>query len=171
MKICKKVIMIDAGTVLFESKDGYGTVLGQMKAEMDEFGSTLGRESLETEDLPPVCRDCDLFMDFSTPGRYRYISCKVEDAGDTGRRTQDGEPIRRYAVSFMEGSATLWPRTVLLLLIAALLLRLFILLPSYLSIPLSIASVLYIIYVWLKPSRYSQKVVEKLKEVTRAKHT
>ena len=36
-----KVQMMDAGMTLFETKEGFGNTLGQVKAEMEEYGKVL----------------------------------------------------------------------------------------------------------------------------------
>ncbi len=81
----KKVQMMDAGTALFEMEGGFGTALGQIRAELKEFGKV----SDDGEDI---------VLDFSTAWRKRFISCHLESAGENGDR-------HKYAAVFKEGSA------------------------------------------------------------------
>ena len=100
--IHKNVQMMDAGCVLFQTEKPYGIVLGGVKREMEKFGKVLRKTEFNPEDLPETTGDCDLFLDWSAWHRLRCIACKVEDAGIVGK-TDEGEEIHRYAVSFKEG--------------------------------------------------------------------
>ena len=134
-KFDEKILMMDAGTALFSGKDGFGSAIGTVKAEMDVYGTTLRAHEFRQEDLPRTTKECDLFLDCSTLWRKRCISCKVEDAGDTGLRTADGEPVRRYAAVFKEGNrSTVLRRAVYALACAALMACMF---PKVLPGPVS----------------------------------
>jgi len=100
-KIDTDTIMMDAGVALFTSRGSFGTVMGQTRAELAEYGNVLGHE-----DVPQWKEDFDLMLDFSSALRKRYITCKVEDAGDTGTVSEQGEPLRRYAVTLKEGDGS-----------------------------------------------------------------
>ena len=87
-----KVQMMDAGMTLFETKEGFGNTLGQVKAEMEEYGKVLKANELEGVALPESTGDYDLFMNWSTIWRVRYISCHLESAG---LEEKDGKTERR----------------------------------------------------------------------------
>lgn len=80
----KKIQMMDAGTALFEMEGGFGTALGQIRAELREFGKVYDEDE-------------DLVLDFSTIWRKRIIRCHLEGAGENGE-------LHRYAAVFKEGS-------------------------------------------------------------------
>ena len=101
--IDSKVKMMDAGMRLFETEKPYGTVLGGIKTEMAKYGKVLRTNELEGETLPGASVGCDLLLDRSTKYKVKYITCTLEDAGQTGT-TPDGEPVRRYAASLKEGN-------------------------------------------------------------------
>lgn len=82
----KKVQMMDAGTALFEMEGGFGTALGQIRAELREFGKVYDDGE-------------DMVLDFSTIWRKRIIRCRLEGAGENG-------DLHRYAAVFMEGSSS-----------------------------------------------------------------
>ncbi len=161
-KLNRKAQMMDAGTALFESKDGYGSVLGQVKAELKEFGSIGTPDDLPEGAVPPSTAEFDLFLDYSTPWRYRYISCRVEDAGDTGRTTDDGEPIRRYAITFKEGNRSTWLRILVHLIIMAAFLAGVILSGQWHLTLLAVVLGLFTFYQLLVPSKKAQQTVRLL---------
>ena len=154
--------MMDAGTALFESKDGYGSVLGQIKAELKEFGVLSTPEDFPTEAMPPSTAEYDLFLDYSTCWRNRYISCRIEDAGDTGRTTDIGEPIRRYAISFKEGNRSTGFRILIHVLIMAALLAGVILSGQWYLTLLAVLLGLLTFYQLLVPSKKAQHTVQLL---------
>ena len=80
-----KVQMMDAGMTLFESEQNYGNALGQVKAELEVYGNVLKPCELADAALPESTGDCDLFLDWSTFWRVRYISCHLESAGEIQR--------------------------------------------------------------------------------------
>lgn len=104
LAIHRNAKMLDAGTAYFVSNKGYGTVLGQVKAEMEEYGRVYKYTEFSAEQLPVSYRGCELILDFSTLWRNRYILCKLEDSGKIGDTT-DGE-IRRYSAVFIEGDSS-----------------------------------------------------------------
>lgn len=183
-KFDDKVQMMDAGTALFPAKDGFGSAIGAVKAEMDVYGRTLRAREFRPEDLPRTTKECDLFLDYSTLWRKRYISCKVEDAGDTGLRTADGEPVRRYAAIFKEGNANSFLRHLThILLGVGLLVCMF---PGALPGPLSrqvqalsatmeavriVAGILLlfiVFYSWMLPSRDARHIVSQMQQALRS---
>jgi len=106
--IDRKVKMMDAGTALFTIDGGLGTALGQVKAEMAVYGKAYRAGELEKEDLPEMVEDWDLFLDYSTAWRNRYLVCKVDAVGMSDA-TGAGNPelgANRYAASFSEGNSS-----------------------------------------------------------------
>lgn len=81
-----KVQMLDAGMILFEAKSDFGDTLGQVKAEMEVYGKVLKPADLSEAELPESTGECDLFLDWSSIWRVRYISCHLEsaDGGESG---------------------------------------------------------------------------------------
>lgn len=99
----KRVQMMDAGMRLFQTEKPFGTVLGGIKTEMAKYGAVLRANETDPSMFPEAMGDYDLFLDWSSATKYRYISCKLEDAGEIGA-TDEGEPIHRYAVMLKEGN-------------------------------------------------------------------
>lgn len=99
----KNVHMMNAGMRLFETEKPFGTVLGGIKTEMAQFGKVSRTNEIDRNALPVATADCDLFLDRSTKLKYKYLSCKLEDAGTVGK-TEEGEDIHRYAASLKEGN-------------------------------------------------------------------
>lgn len=95
--------MMDAGMRLFQTEKPFGTVLGGIKTEMAKYGAVLRANETDPSMFPETIGDYDLFLDWSSATKYRYISCKLEDAGEIGA-TDEGEPIHRYAVMLKEGN-------------------------------------------------------------------
>ena len=161
----RKVQMMDAGTGLFETAKPFGTVLGGLKVELEKYGKVLRAQEIDPVDLPETTGACDLFLDWSTPLRKRYIACRLEDAGGAGK-TGEGEEIRRYAASFKEGNRNTPLRKICILLIA----HIFFIggIVDGLDIPRVITSIagvalgLLVMYLWLKPSTLAQKQVRRL---------
>lgn len=159
----KEVKMMDAGTALFHTEKPYGTVAGGVKVELQKYGKVLRMQEINPQELPDTAGECDYFLDWSTPLRKRYIACKVDDAGTVGK-TEEGEEVHRYAVSFKEGH-----RDTLLRRISTLLLAHFFFIgglvripgiPYALTLPVGIAAGLYIMFLWLRPSRRAKQVVD-----------
>lgn len=101
--IDKRAQMMDAGMRLFQTEKPFGTVLGGINTEMAKYGKVLRANETDPSQLPDTTGDCDLFLDWSSAFKNRYISCKLEDAGMVGT-TAEGEPVRRYAVTLKEGN-------------------------------------------------------------------
>ena len=110
--IDRKVQMMDAGMVLFQTEKPFGTVLGGIKTELLKYGKVLRRNEFNESELPETTGECDLFLDWSAPLRKRYISVRLEDAGTVGK-TEDGEDIHRYAACLKEGNRCTATRLVL----------------------------------------------------------
>lgn len=173
-----KIQMMDAGTALFTGKDGFGSAIGTVKAEMEVYGKTLRPGEFRPEDLPAAVRDCDLLMDSRTGWRRRIIACKVEDAGSTGKRTEDGKEIRRYAAVFKEGHCGTGLRGAVHGILCAVLLAFMVpgFLPGVLSeriaalpaaagafrILAGILLLLVTLYSWMAPSRNAPHVVNQI---------
>ena len=119
-KFDRKAQMMDAGTAFFEAKEGYGSILGEIKAEMEVYGKVLKISEIDNKELPFTTKECDLFLDFSNAFRHRYISCLLMDAGDTGKITDKGEHIRRYAAVFKEGNTSSGLRNMFIIIIIAI---------------------------------------------------
>ena len=119
--IDKKVQMMDAGMVLFTSEKPFGTVLGGIKAELTKLGKVKRANEISPDELPDTTGECDLFVDWSTPLRWRAISCRLEDAGLVGTNA-DGEETRRYALCVKEGNKNRKGKVLVTLLLAVILL-------------------------------------------------
>ena len=164
----RKVLMMDAGTALFTGAAGFGDAIGRVKAEMDVFGKTRHVADLRPEDLPAAVRDCDLFLDASTPWRIRYIACKVEDAGSTGRTDAGDREIRRYAAVFTEGNKSSVLRNAAFLLAAFSILAGIALLPyPWYSDVAGAVLVLVVLLAALRPSRNALLTVRHIQETLR----
>lgn len=108
----KRVQMMDAGMRLFQTEKPFGTVLGGIKTEMAKYGNVQRANEIDPTRLPDSTGETDLFLDWSSATKYRYISCKLEDAGSVGAN-DDGEPVHRYAVLLKEGNRNKPMNTVL----------------------------------------------------------
>jgi len=108
----KKIQMLDAGTSIFLSTLPYGSAIGALKDELSLYGKVYGNPS--QEDLPKGVYPCDFFLDYSTPWRRRYISCRLESDGEvcsylgadsriTTEPTPGSVPLYRYAAVFNQG--------------------------------------------------------------------
>lgn len=145
----RKVLMMDAGTALFEMEGGFGTALGQVKAELREFG----RVSEDGEDLV-----------LTLPGIWneRRVICHLEGAGDEGE-------LHKYAAVFKEGSrnsllGNIVHGTCAVVLAAALVLPRF-LFPEAACFALSAActaGLLATAYSWVRPDMVPADTVRKL---------
>lgn len=184
IKIDRKAQMMDAGTALFESEKGFGTSLGQVKAEMKTFGKVydvtddpseianggkFNENMVSLHDLPVSTSDCDLFLDFSTIWRKRYISCKFEDAGTTGKYTSDGEEIRRYAATFKEGnrSSHLRAGTHIVLILFMIIAMISGTAKGAICITAGILLILFVVFDWMTPSKDSQHAVKHIEAAIR----
>ena len=155
--------MMDAGTALFESKDGLGTALGQVRAEMREFGEVFETSEVGVENLPHSTDKADFVLDISSSWRNRYVSCLVQDAGDTGRKTPDGEPVRLYAAVFKEGNkGTYFRDAVYVVVLLYLFVDLFCFTYQLFSTVCGIALILIVTFSWICPSRTAQRTVKEI---------
>lgn len=158
----RKVQMMDAGMVLFETEKPFGTVLGGLKTELGKHGRVLTGNEMKAEELPGSTGECDLFLDWSVATRRRYISCRLEDAGAAGQ-TANGEPVRRYAVSFKEGDRNRRCRIIAAQVLAAAFFILGIIgikgIPGIFTIIAGIALAFVTEYVLLSPSKKAQDVI------------
>ena len=140
----KDLQMMDAGSVLIETGEGFGSVIGCVKAELAEYGEV-------------KATDFGFSMDFSNSWRRRRISCTVEDAGSTGRTDSEDREIRRYAVTFKEGNASGWLRKVFFaVLLAALAILTF-------RCVFALAGFLLAAYWSIIPASSSRHVLDKIK--------
>ena len=157
-KFDRKAQMMDAGTAFFEAKEGYGSILGEIKAEMEVYGKVLKISEIDNKELPFTTKECDLFLDFSNAFRHRYISCLLMDAGDTGKITDKGEHIRRYAAVFKEGNTSSGLRNMFIIIIIAI----FTAIGVY-------GFMQY--YCWIVPSSAAQETVKSLKQKIEKSHS
>lgn len=166
---------MDAGMVMFRSKLGFGQAIGQVKAEMQEYGKVYTAADLAETAVPESTGDFDLFLVWSAAWRVRYISCRAESAGEGAVRNADGceptdagESIHRYAVTFREGNRSTPLRgAAMTLCIAILILCIF----KAGSIILAAADIILIGYVcfrWITPSHKARSVVRNLMERVKA---
>lgn len=151
-----KVQMMDAGMTLFSTEDNFGNTLGQVKAEMEEYGKVLKNNDLEGVSLPESTGDFDLFLEWSTVWRVRYISCHLESAGE---QVEDGKTVYRYAATFKEGNRSSAFRGIVMgaLLIFSIADAVFA--PGLLNTLLGIVLAGIVAYLWILPSRKAQKTV------------
>lgn len=160
-KLNTKLLMMDAGMRLFESNDNFGSTIGQVKAEMEVYGNVLKTSELDNITLPATTGECDLFLNWSSLWRTRYISCHVESAGDFER---DGEAVHRYAASFREGNASTLFRDTIMFIIIALSISAMIFGHSVFITLAAIAAILATGYFWIMPSSKASRIVEKIME-------
>ncbi len=168
--IDKKVQMMDAGMVLFTSEKPFGTVLGGIKAEMTKLGDVKRANEISPEDLPDTTGECDLFVDWSTPLRWRAISCRLEDAGLVGHNP-DGEEIRRYALCLKEGNKNRKCKVAVVLLFAVIFFILGIYgigsVPGIFTIALGLIASAATVILCLQSSVKAQKTVRNILDVAR----
>lgn len=171
--IDKKVQMMDAGMMLFTSEKPFGTVLGGIKTEMAKYGDVKRFNEISSDSVPDTTGECDLFLDWSTPFRWRAISCKLEDAGEADRN-ENGDEVRRYAASFKEGNKNRGFKVVLILTLAAAVIVLGLVgldgVPGIFTVAASIVVAATLLVFCLRPSPKAQKAVRDLMDiVSRAK--
>ena len=154
--MAKDIQMMDAGSALFEMKGGFGTAMGQIKAEMSEFGKV-------------TTNDDEMVLEFSGLWRHARISCQVEDAS-VSRKADDGEEIRMYAAVFKEGSRNTRFRTmvhslaVLALIASQVIIRLaWPGLSNFVLSTFTIVVILTLLYNLTIPGKRSVQVTKKLK--------
>lgn len=166
--IDKRVQMMDAGMVLFTSEKPFGTVLGGIKAEMSRYGVVRRANEISNGDVPDTTGECDLFVDWSTPFRWRAISCRLEDAGYAGRN-DDGEEIRRYAASFKEGNRNRGVKVTLLIVFAVAVIVSGLLCPDgsagIFTFAVSVALSAALLIFGLRPSVKAQRAVKNLMSI------
>ncbi len=155
-KFDTKVQMMDAGMTLFETEENYGNTLGQVKAELEVYGKVLRPSELSEAILPDSTGDCDLFLDWSSAWRKRYISCHLESAGETEKY---GKTIYRYAASFKEGNrSTILRGAVMLMFLLTMLTEIFFG-SSLLSKIQGLVCAGLTAWLWILPSRKAQNLV------------
>ncbi|MGM9741049.1 MAG: hypothetical protein ACI3ZP_10640 [Candidatus Cryptobacteroides sp.] len=154
-----RVQMMDAGMKLFETENGFGTCIGQVKANLKEYGKVLESKDLTGIALPGSTGDCDLFADRTNLWRKKYISCKVEYAGE---REEDGKIIYRYASSFKEGNKSTVLRGMTMIVLMLLSVTGAIWFNSFLSYTAGIVIILVTAYFWIMPSSEAVRTVRKI---------
>jgi len=168
--IDKKVQMMDAGMVLFTSEKPFGTVLGGIKAELAKLGDVKRSNEISQEDLPDTTGECDMFVDWSSPLRWRAISCRLEDAGLVGTNA-DGEETRRYALCLNEGNKNRKRKVVAVLLLAVIFIILAVFgtdaVPGIFTVPIGVLLAACVVIFSLRPSVKAQKAVRKILDVAR----
>lgn len=157
-KIDKGVLMMDAGTALFESSESFGSTLGQLRAEMSVFGGkTFVEKDFGTMDIPSSYGD--IFLDYSTPWRTRYISCRLESVEDDGKAPREGD-VHRYAATFKEGNKSTGLRgfsylfCVIMILFGCLVGEY-----GYIFILPMLVGAVGLVLSWLRPSTVAQQTV------------
>ena len=168
--IDKKVQMMDAGMVLFTSEKPFGTVLGGIKAEMTKLGDVKRANEIAPNGIPDTTGDCDLFLNWSTPLRWRAISCRLEDAELVGHNSE-GEEIRRYALCLKEGNKNRKGKVAIVLVLALAFIVLgtfgFHTVPGIITIPVSLALAAIVVILGLRPSVKAQIAVRNLLRTAR----
>ena len=166
--IDKKVQMMDAGMTLFTIAKPFGTVLGGIKTEMSKYGDVKRPNEISADSVPDTTGVWDLFLDWSTPFRWRAISCRLEDAGSAGRN-EDGEEIRRYAASFKEGNKNRGLKVALILALAAAVIVLGAVgldgVPGIFTIAASVVVAGFLLVFGLRPSTKAQDAVVNLMDI------
>ncbi len=168
-----KTQMMDAGMTLFTSEKPFGTVLGGIKMEMSKYGAVRRANEISAEEIPDTTGECDLFVDWSTPLRWRAISCRLEDAGPAGTNAEGAE-LRRYAASFKEGNKNRVAKVVIVLALAAALVALGVIgvkgVPGIFTVLAGIAAAAALVILGLRPSVKAQQAIKDLMEtVSKAK--
>ncbi len=168
--IDRKVQMMDAGMVLFTSEKPFGTVLGGIKVELTQLGDVKRSSEISQEELPDTTGECDLFVDWSTPFRWRAISCRLEDAGLVGTNA-DGEEIRRYALCVKEGDKNRRGKVMLVTLSAIAFITLGVYgvdgVPGIFTVLTGTALAVALVILALRPSVKAQKAVRNILETVR----
>lgn len=150
-KFDKKTQMMDAGTVLFRSEGDFGSAIGKVKGTMQPYGKVWTASELDMETLPSSGRGCDLLLDWSTPWRTRYISCKVSASGDN------------WAAVFKEGNRSGILRSITFIALIVILLSLAVFgHPGFPGGLVSVVLCLILLYLWLVPS---YKAVSTVREI------
>ncbi|MDD6253406.1 MAG: hypothetical protein ACI3ZO_02380 [Candidatus Cryptobacteroides sp.] len=155
-KIDTRTLMMDAGMTLFETKDNFGLCLGQVKAELSEYGKVLTPKDMEGIEIPESTGEYDFFIDRTTFWRKRYVSCRVEGAGD---KEIDGEKVYRYALCLREGNRSTIFRNIVMAAIILLSAGSLFLSHSIIARILSIAVALIAAYSWVMPSWTAAKTI------------
>ena len=150
---------MDAGMALFETKDNFGLCLGQVKAELSEYGKVLTPKELEGIDIPESTGIYDFFIDRTTFWRKRYISCRVESAGEMEK---DGDTVYRYALCLREGNRSTALRGIVMAVIILLAVSLLFLSHSLIAGILSVAVALIAGYCWVMPSSTASGTVKSI---------
>ena len=141
-KFDRKTQMMDAGTVLFRSEGDFGSAIEKVKGTMLPYGRVWTSSELDMDALPSSGCGCDLLLDWSTPWRTRYRSCKVSSSGEA------------WAAVFKEGNRSGVLRSVTFIALIVILLSLAIFgHAGFFGGLLSVALCLILLYLWLVPSR------------------
>lgn len=163
--IDKNVMMLDAGMVRFSTDKPFGTALGGIMTELKSKGRVLRLNEIDPDDLPPTCGGCDLFLDWSTPLRKRYISCVLEESDRTSV-DEAGDIVHHYSASLKEGHKNTPLRVLAVLGIAAGLAILGILgvggFPKGVTTILGLSGGFFCLLKGLGPSRKAVKTVKHL---------
>lgn len=165
--IDRKVQMMDAGMVLFTSGKPFGTVLGGIKVEMSKLGDVRRSNEIPADGIPDSTGTCDLFADWSTPLRWRAVSCRLEDAGPAGTDADGGE-LRRYALCLKEGDKNRKGKVTVVIIIAAMFIIMGVHgvdgIPGIFTVLAGVALAAGVVIYGLRPSVKAQKAVRTLLE-------
>ena len=161
----KKIQMMDAGMVLFQTEKPFGNVLGGIKTELIRFGKVYRRNELQDFCNFESVGDFDLLLDCSSLMRKRYVACRLEEAGTVGK-TEDGEDVHRYACCFLEGNCNTVMRKVAAWAIAAILIAAGITgipaVPGFITVLLGFALAGFVLFQILRPGRSNLGIIESL---------
>ena len=97
----KVILMMDAGTVLFQSSGGFGPNIGQLQKEMEDFGKVVRIKDAPLEQIPEPARDFDFLLEVRNFFSTRYLAARLTDAGPVAATSEDGREVRRYAIEFL----------------------------------------------------------------------
>ena len=101
MEKIKKAVLMDAGTVLFQSSGGFGPNLGQLEKELKELGRVTWIPDVPEAALPKPMRGFDFLLDRSNFLRTNYLALRLSDAGPAGTTDSEGREVRRYAIELV----------------------------------------------------------------------
>lgn len=130
---------------------------------MEVYGKVLKPADLSEAELPESTGECDLFLDWSTIWRVRYISCHLEsaDGGESDPHGGESDP-HRYAATFKEGNRSTMLRGVVMAVLLAGFVLDIIFVHGVLNTICAVVLAALTAYVWILPSRKAQRVVKSL---------
>ena len=109
--------------------------------------------------LPDSTGDFDLFVGRSNLWRKKYLSCRIEYAGE---REDGGKTIFRYAASFREGNRSRGLRAVTMLVLMLLSAAAAVVFNSFISYLAGFTAIVAIACLWIMPSGEAVRTVRRL---------